>query len=111
MNDVPEPAPQTQPAKPITPPVTRPVSQLKVETPQKSLISAPRTMNFPDAIREIINGNKIRRVSWPDARDYCFFNKKSDYLSIYRGIELHVWTKINSADLEANDWVVVRELK
>ena len=103
------PEPQTQPvvqpevAKPITPPVA---PQVKPETPQ--LIRAPRTMDFLDAMRELMNGKKIRRVSWPDPRDYGLL--RNGWVSILRGDKFHTWN-INDGDLEGRDWTVVQELK
>ncbi len=65
--------------------------------------SKPKTMNFPDAIREIINGKKVTRVSWGN-KDYCFL--KGEWLTIFTKGNFHTWL-INDGDLLAEDWIVV----
>jgi len=92
--------------KAITPqlperPITPVLPTLKSDT-----IKAPRTMDFPDAIRELINGRKIRREAWGDPRDYGLL--KNGWLTILRGDKFHTWS-VNDGDLEAQDWVVVIE--
>lgn len=59
-------------------------------------------MDFPDAIREIMNGNKVRRESWP-VGEYGFM--KEPYLMVMRDGE-HKWT-VTDGDFEGKDWVVV----
>lgn len=61
-----------------------------------------RTMNFPDAMREIIKGNSVARVSWGN-NDYCLL--KDGWLSINRAGTFHTWT-VNDGDMEGEDWVV-----
>lgn len=92
--------------EPIERPITPPVKPLKVET--KPLIRAPRTMDFLDAFKELINGKKIRRVSWSDPRDYGLL--RNGWVSILRGDKFHIWN-INDGDLEGRDWTIVEELK
>jgi len=63
-------------------------------------------MSFPDAMREVIHGNKVRRIAWGN-KDYCFL--KGEWLSIFTKGEFHTWL-VNDGDLEANDWIRVREV-
>ena len=119
MNDLPEkpvtPPVKTKPMTP-TPPMaanpgtlpTRPTkTELKAITPPPSVLpqSKATTMDFPTAIKHVINGGSIRRVSWPDARDYCYL-AKDGWLTILRGDKFHTWN-INDGDLEGQDWVAL----
>lgn len=67
------------------------------------------TMDFPDAIREVINGKKITRMSWTSG-DFCLL--RDGWLTIYTKSdkdvkqEFHTWS-VNDGDLEGNDWVVI----
>ena len=64
------------------------------------------TMDFPDAIREIMNGKKVRRITWPEA-DYGVL--KDGWLEIFTNNAFHVW-KVSEADMiDAHDWIVVKE--
>ena len=62
-------------------------------------------MDFPAAMREVINGKKIKRLEWNNS-DYAIL--KDGWLSIWRD-KFFVW-KINDGDLEGQDWVVVNEV-
>lgn len=63
------------------------------------------TMDFPDAIREIISGKKVTRISWGND-DYGFL--KDEWLTIYTGGKFHTWL-VSQGDLEGNDWTVKYE--
>lgn len=63
----------------------------------------PRTMDFLDAIRLIIQGKKVARVSWGNT-DYGVLDK--EWLCIFTKGSLHTW-KVNEGDMTAQDWVVV----
>lgn len=63
------------------------------------------TMDFPDAIRKVIEGKKIARISWAND-DYGFV--KDDFLSIFTKGAFHTWL-VSQGDLEAEDWFVVKE--
>lgn len=64
-----------------------------------------KTMDFLDAMREIIAGNKVARLSWSNP-DYCLL--KDGWLSIYTKGEFHTWS-INDGDMEGNDWIITME--
>lgn len=70
-------------------------------TPQEEV--KPRTMDFPDAMRQIIQGKKVARISWGNA-DYGVMEK--EWLCIFTKGELHTWS-VSQGDLEGQDWVVV----
>jgi len=61
------------------------------------------TMDFPDAIRDIISGKKVRRISWPE-EDYGLL--KDSWLTIYTKNDFHTWT-VSEGDTEGNDWIVI----
>lgn len=64
------------------------------------------TMSFPDAIREVINGRKVRRLSWQTESDHGLL--KGGWLTIYTKGDYHTWS-INDGDLESNDWIIVKD--
>ena len=64
-----------------------------------------RTMGFPDAIKEIILGRKVARVSWGN-EDFCLL--KDGWLTIFTKGDFHTWS-VSDGDLEGQDWVVVYE--
>jgi len=65
----------------------------------------PRTMDFPDAIRKVMHGKKVQRVSWGNT-DYVFI--KDEWLSIFTKGAFHTLL-VSQGDIEGNDWVVVEE--
>lgn len=60
------------------------------------------TMSFPDAVREIINGKKVARISWGN-EDYGFL--KDGWLTIFTKDTFHTWS-VSDGDLEGQDWIV-----
>lgn len=62
-----------------------------------------RTMDFPEAIKLVIQGKKIARVSWGNP-DFGFIDK--EWLSIFTKGGFHTWL-ISQGDLEGQDWVLV----
>ena len=83
---------------------------IPAESKSKALTPIPRkvgqsiTMSFPDAMREILNGKKVRRMEWENEEEHCLL--KDGWLSIYINGAMHVW-KISDGDVEGNDWIVV----
>ena len=63
----------------------------------------PRTMDFNDAILQIMKGKKVARVSWGN-EDYGVL--KDEWLSIVREGKTFVW-KVSEGDMVSQDWVVV----
>lgn len=71
----------------------------------KSATLQPRTMDFPDAMRHVLNGKKVARISWGNA-DYGFL--KNEWLTIFTKGEFHTWL-VSAGDMEGNDWTIVKE--
>lgn len=76
-----------------------------VLTPLPKVPGKAVTMDFPDAMREVIQGNKVMRLSWTNP-DYCLL--KDGWLTIFTKGDFHSWL-INDGDLDAQDWAVVKE--
>ena len=73
-------------------------------TPEpKEEVVTPRTSDFPEAMRQVIAGKKVARVSWGN-KDHVFM--KDGWLTIFTKNELHTFI-INDGDLEGQDWIVV----
>lgn len=62
------------------------------------------TMSFPDAMKEIINGNKVRRMSWT-GEDHGLL--KDGWLTIFTKGQFHTWL-INDGDMEGQDYIVIK---
>jgi len=78
----------------------------KINT-EKDIIDITPTeeMNFPDAIREVINGKKIFRLEWLDKGFYGFLNGET--LSLHKPDGASYKWIISSGDLTAEDWIVI----
>jgi hypothetical protein len=68
----------------------------------------PVTYLFSDALREVLNGNKITRIAWGNKDIYGIMN--GGILCLYGGENgdstLHHWT-ITEGDMTADDWVIL----
>ena len=64
------------------------------------------TMDFPDAMRKVIDGKKVRRFSWDSQTDHGLL--KDGWLTIHTKGKYHTWS-VNDGDMEANDWYVMPE--
>ena len=62
------------------------------------------TMDFPEAIREITKGKKVKRLSWETPSDHGLL--KDGWLSIHTKGAYHTWS-VNDGDLEGQDWIVI----
>lgn len=63
-----------------------------------------KTLDFPAAMREVMNGKKIRRLEWEDEAIHCTLHK--GLLLIHRDGENRGWI-ISDGDMEGKDWVVI----
>jgi len=68
-------------------------------------------MDFPEAIKRVIDGKKITRLEWGDNKIFCHIDNDPDVsrdkvLLIMRNGENHQWI-VSRADLLGKDWVVV----
>lgn len=75
-------------------------------TPLPKVAGVAMTMSFPEAMREIILGNKVARLEWQNA-DYGLL--KDGWLSIFTRGSFHTWS-VSDGDMEGQDWVIVKEL-
>ena len=62
-------------------------------------------MDFPAAIREVINGKRITRGEWANEQVYGFLN--GDILSLYKEDGKNYQWIVNAGDLMANDWLII----
>ena len=90
------------------PAITPVVEEVEVVEPVQAIMGKrkpgnPEIMDFPNAIRKVINGEKIRRISWPEPKDYALL--KEDFLVIFTKGDFFKWT-INDGDLLGKDWVI-----
>lgn len=83
--------------------MVEPESMTPVLTP--TVDPQAKTMDFPDAMREVIGGKKVARVSWGD-EDYCLV--KEGWLTIFTKGKFYTW-HVNDGDLEGQDWIIVKE--
>lgn len=79
----------------------------KTLTPIPRKVGESITMSFPDAIREIINGKKVRRISWESQSDHGLM--KDGWLTIHTKGIFHTWL-VSDGDAEGQDWIVVKEI-
>ena len=81
-------------------------------TEEELLTPIPRTegqsitMDFPNAIRQIIAGKKVKRMSWSDG-DYGFL--KDEWLSIFTKGKFHTWLVSAGDMVDSQDWIVIKE--
>lgn len=75
-------------------------------TPEPRVENKAVTMSFLAAMQEIINGQKVTRMSWSNG-DYCLL--KDGWLTIFTKGAFHTWS-ISDGDMEGQDWIIVKEL-
>ena len=73
-------------------------------TPMPRQQGKAQTMDFPDAIKEIIKGKKVRRLSWESETDHGLL--KDSWLTIFTEGAYHTWS-VNDGDLEGQDWIII----
>lgn len=74
-------------------------------TPMPKVAGKAMTMSFPEAMREIINGNKVARLSWENT-DYGLL--KDGWLTIFTKGAFHTWS-VSDGDMEGQDWTILNE--
>ena len=75
-----------------------------VEPATSPVIKQPETMDFPEAMRKVIEGKKVTRLGWNDRNVYGLL--KDTFLMLHIRNEFHAWT-VSEGDLLAEDWVTV----
>ena len=68
-----------------------------------------KTMDFPEAIRAIIEGKKITKLEWNDKKIYGVLNDNILMLHKRDGV-MYKWM-LSDGDLLGEDWIVVGEDK
>jgi len=63
-----------------------------------------RNLIFPDAIQEIMDGNKITREEWDSKEEYGFM--ADEVLQIHTKGKDHKWI-ISEGDMRGEDWIVI----
>jgi hypothetical protein len=63
-------------------------------------------LDFMDAIREVLNGKRVTRVSWEDVNVYIFL--ANDFLCIDMGNSVHQLVT-SLGDMQGLDWYVLPE--
>lgn len=77
------------------------------ESPSKKLMLTKRPesqMDFPDAMRAVIEGRQITKLEWDDPDSIC--ELRGQFLMIRRDNTWYKWL-INDGDMFGQDWVVV----
>ena len=66
-----------------------------------------RIMNFPSAIREIIEGNKVTKLEWDNQEIYIFLHE--GLLKIHKEDGSIPRLIVSEADMVGTDWVTINE--
>lgn len=69
-------------------------------------IKKPIEMSFSDALKQVLDGKRITRLSW-ETND-IFGKMVNNELNIFIRGEFHSWT-IVPGDITAEDWIVLPE--
>lgn len=62
----------------------------------------PTTLNFIEAMQKILNGEKVRRIEWPEG-EYAFIS--DGFIKINKN-GIHAWL-IGDGDYGAIDWIII----
>lgn len=79
-------------------------------TPSRSpKVATPLEMDFPDAVRKLLKGEKVTRIEWDDTGTYILF--VGEFLFIHNSIKceepgLHT-IQLRFSDMNTKDWIVV----
>ena len=73
-------------------------------------VTVPLEMDFPDAVRKLLKGEKVSRGEWDDKDTY--FVLANGYLSVHNSTKqekpgTHRLQFLPEIDMRATDWVVV----
>jgi hypothetical protein len=73
--------------------------------PKKS--NEPVTMDFPSAMRALINGALVTRLEWKND-DYCLL--QNGWLRIFTSSDekFHDWL-VSEGDMAVSDWVIIQK--
>lgn len=76
------------------------------ESPLPQIQEGVMMFNFSNAIQQLIEGKKIRRMEWEDKEEYGLL--KDSWLTIHHQGKFSQWM-VNEGDLLAEDWIVLPE--
>ncbi len=86
-------------------PVPAKLDPAESPTEQKNAFTEQKDMNFSEAIREVIRGQKVTKREWRDSRVYiCRFD---GYLVIHKIDNMFHKLIVTDGDLLGEDWVIV----
>ena len=74
-------------------------------SPVPSKRNYAKEMPFPDAMKQIMGGKKIRRIEWAEESEHGVL--RESFLMIYRNNKYHTWI-LSEGDILAIDWVVIK---
>ena len=73
--------------------------------PKKDEKQTRVTMNFCEALQEVMKNKKIHRLEWKDLQYYGFL--KNSILTLHKPDDkLYQWV-INDGDMNSIDWIVI----
>ena len=78
------------------------VSPIRVEQIKK--------MDFVEALKELVDGKKVRRLEWQDESVYLTVEETKLMIFLTSDNMLHPLT-VQTGDILGEDWVVIEELK
>lgn len=87
-----------------------PEKQKEAQEKLKSMTTSPvptkkvTMLTFTDAIREVLAGKKLTKVSWDDVETYMLL--REEFLYIHIGGKFHQLI-LSTGDMEAIDWYVL----
>ena len=86
------------------------MSELEPPKPSSPMPGARVTMDFPDALRKVMQGQRITKLEWQDRDAYGLM--KDGVLKLHKGGDtddmFYAWI-INDGDLLGTDWIALNE--
>lgn len=64
-----------------------------------------KLLDFPEAMRAVIDGHRITKLEWADSQVYCLL--RDGYLTIHKADDIYYRWTINDGDILGKDWIVV----
>jgi hypothetical protein len=88
---------------------SKPISQSPTPAVPLSESPTPILMDFPTAIRAVIEGKSITRLDWNDNEIYCALRNSFLEISYDMKTKFYKWCTwiVSEGDLLGTDWVVV----
>jgi len=68
-------------------------------------VSKKKEMDFPDALREVIKGNKVTKLEWENTNFYLILQE--GYLRIHKDDDKFYNLIVTDGDLLGKDWILV----